>query len=475
MKMLLLTICLAATNGLAAAPPSVIASMERSVSPALVIRGEHPAPVSLAQRMSQLNVNAVSIALVRDRKIDWVRAYGFADAERKIVATPDTLFQAGSISKPVAALAALQRVDAGSLDLDRNVNDYLKSWHLPDNEFTAVHKVTIRNILNHTAGLTVWGFPGYARGSPIPSLIDVLDGKGNTPEIRVWKQPDLSWRYSGGGYTILQLLLSEQSGMPFPVLMRDSVLKQLQMNQSTYEQPLPEKLRAKAASGYDRDGKKVEGNWHVYPEMAAAGLWTTPRDLGKYVIAIQNANLGRSHLLSPPLLHAMLTPGMNDHGLGPVITPDRLRFGHGGADDGFQADMTGFLDGRAGVVVMANSDNGGRLARELILTLADLYGWPGIKPVEHSIADLPIAVLDGLTGSYAMPSGRDDGKTEDLIITREKDSLVLTFQGVREMTLAPESERKFFDRNTGQTAEFLLEDQNAIIDLGNGQRGSRHK
>ena len=315
MKILFLMVGLAATSGFAAAPSPVIGSMERSVSPLVIIRGEQHPSVSLAERMAQLNVNAVSIAVVRDRKLDWARAYGVADKELNIAATPNTLFQAGSISKPVAALAALKRVDAGTLELDRNVNDYLKSWQLPDNEFTVTHKVTIRNILNHTAGLTVWGFPGYSRDLTVPSTVDVLDGKGNTPPIRVWKQPDLSWRYSGGGYTILQLLLSDQSGVPFPELMHESVLIPLGMYHSTYEQPLPVTLWKMAASGYDRSGKKVEGDWHVYPEMAAAGLWTTPRELAKYVIAIQNANLGRAHLLSPPLLHAMLTPGMNGHGL----------------------------------------------------------------------------------------------------------------------------------------------------------------
>jgi len=474
MKLFLAMMYFAATTGFAAAPPPVIASMERSVTPVFLVRGEHRSPVSLAERMSQLKVSAVSIAVVRDRKLDWSRAYGLADRERKIAATPDTLFQAGSISKPIAALAALQRVDAGTLDLDRNVNDYLKSWQLPDNEFTAIHKVTVRNILNHTAGLTVWGFPGYSRGTRMLSTVEVLDGKGNTPPIRVWKQPDLSWRYSGGGYAILQLLLSDQSGMPFPVLMRDSVLKPLGMNHSTYEQPLPEVLHPMAASGYDRSGKKVEGDWHVYPEMAAAGLWTTPRELARYVIAIQNANLGGTRLLSPQLIRAMLTPGMNNHGLGPVITADGSRFGHGGADDGFQAELTGFLDGRAGVVVMTNSDNGGRLAQELILTLGNLYGWPGMKPVERSVADVPLTALDSLTGSYALPSGQDDGSTVDLNITREAGTLVVTFKGAREMTLLPESERKFFDRDSGREVEFSFDDKAASVDLGGGQRAVRH-
>ena len=473
MKTVFLIICFAATTGFAATQPPVIGSMERSVTPLVVIHGEQRPPVSLAMRMTQLHINAVSIAVIRDGKLAWARAYGFADKERNIAATPDTLFQAGSISKPLTALAALKRVDAGALDLDRNVNAYLKSWQLPDNEFTAVHKVTIRNILSHTAGLTVWGFPGYARDSQIPSTVEVLDGKGNTPAIRVWKQPDLSWRYSGGGYTILQLLLSDQSGLPFPVLMRDWVLKPLQMNHSTYEQPLPEALRAMAASGYDRNGKKVEGDWHVYPEMAAAGLWTTPRELAKYVIAIQNTNLGRTHFLAPKMVRAMLTPGMNNHGLGPVITADGLRFGHGGADEGFQAEMTGFLDGRGGAVVMANSDNGGRLAQELILTLGSLYAWPGIKPVERTVADVPVAALDHLTGSYALSSGEDKGKTEELQVTRENGTLVVTYKGVREMTLLPETDAKFFSRDSGNEVVFSFADKTTTMDLGSEQKAVR--
>lgn len=439
----------------------------------VVIKGDEHATHTLADRMKELNVPGVSIAVLHNGKIEWARGFGV----RSIGGAPvdaETLFQAGSISKPLAALAALKLVDAGRLDLDRNVNDYLKSWKLPDNEFTVSHKVTVRNILNHTAGLTVWGFPGYSRDTKMPSTVEVLDGKGNTPAIRVWKQPDLSWRYSGGGYTILQLLLSDQSGVSFPVLMHDSVLKPLQMTHSTYQQPLPDVLHAMAASGYDRSGKKVEGDWHVYPEMAAAGLWTTPRDLAKYVIAVQNSNLGASHLLSPQLLHTMLTPGMNDHGLGPVITADRLRFGHGGADDGFQAEVTGFLDGRGGVVVMANSDNGGRIASELILTLATLYGWPGIKADEHIVVDVPLSALDSLAGNYAIPSGNDDGKTEDLSITRENATLVVTFKGTREMTLLPESDRKFFDRDSGRHVEFSIDDKAAVVDLGGGQRGIRH-
>jgi len=216
---------------------------------------------------------------------------------------------------------------------------------------------------------------------------------------------------------------------------------------------------------YARDGRTLSA--------CAAGLWTTPSDLAQYVIGMQKANLGDSSLLSASLARTMLTPGMNNHGLGPVITPDGLRFGHTGADNGFQAEMTGFLDGRGGIVVMTNSDNGMRLAREIVLTLGNLYGWSGMKPVERSIAEVPSAALDKLAGRYAMPSEDGDGK-DDITVTRKEDTLVLSNDGETLMTLLPESDSKFFDRNTGRGVEFSFDGKSITLDIGNGLKAVRH-
>jgi hypothetical protein len=164
---------------------------------------------------------------------------------------------------------------------------------------------------------------------------------------------------------------------------------------------------------------------------------------------------------------------MNHHGLGPYITEDGLRFGHGGSDDGFQADMTGFLDGRGGVAVMTNSDNGARLAQELVLTLGHLYGWPGIKPVERTVADVPVTALERLIGGYALPS-EDNGKTEELNVTREDGALVVTYKGARKMTLLPESDVKFFSRDSGDEVVFSFADKTTTMDFGSEQKAVRH-
>jgi CubicO group peptidase (beta-lactamase class C family) len=413
---------------------------------------------SLEQRIArietELDVPGVSVAVINDGEIEWARGYGMADVERQRPVTTTTLFQAASISKPVAAMAALQLVERGALDLDEDVNQKLTSWQLPDNAFTANNKVTLRGLVTHTAGTTVWGFPGYARGEAVPSTVDVLDGRGNTDSIRVYKEPGESWRYSGGGYTIMQLLLHDVLDKPFPELMHEMVLEPAGMASSTYEQPLPVGRREEAASGYDGDGRKIEGDWHTYPEMAAAGLWTTPSDLARFAIEIQRAYAGESGaLIDQATARQMLTPGMEDWGLGPVVQGDGARFGHGGSNEGFRAQFTAFIEEGAGVAVMTNSDNGGRLAQEVILTVAREYGWPGIEPEMKDIVTLEPDQYRAVEGRYAL----DEVGEVELTFT---DGRLLAHLPTDDppLELLPESATEFFARNDGTPIRFEMED-----------------
>ena len=366
-----------------------IARIENNLPPRLQVAGADG--WTLGERMDRWNVEAVSVAIIDDYAIAWARAWGLADRETGAPATPETLFQAGSISKPVAATGALRLVEEGFFDLDTVVNRYLTRWKLPDNEFTEQSPVTIRRLLSHTAGTTVHGFPGYPPWEPVPTVPQLLDGvpPANTPAVRVDILPGSRVRYSGGGTTIVQLAMSDVTSEPFPELMQRLVLQPAGMTHSTYENPLPEARLSEAAAGYHRDGSAVSGKRHTYPEMAAAGLWTTPADLARFAIAMQNSLRGaRGGVLRPETAQEMITPVMEEAGLG-FFLEDRggsVWFQHGGADEGFQALLLASSEGGRGIAVMANSDNGGAIAREILRAVALEYGWDGfLEPAVEGV------------------------------------------------------------------------------------------
>lgn len=318
---------------------SRIEHVEKGLLSAVLVTGDPG--WTIQERMKFYNVPGVSIAVINNYQVEWARSYGVKDIETNEPVTPETLFQAGSISKSVAAMTALKRVEQGKISLDQDINEKLTSWKLPDNEFTAKRKVTLANLLSHTGGLTVHGFPGYAPGEPIPTLPQVLDGAtpANTPAVRVNMEPGTKYRYSGGGTTIAQLAIMDIEKRPYPQIAQETVLDPLGMTHSTYNQPLPEATRKKAASGHRRDGKLVEGKIHIYPEMAAAGLWTTPTDLAKFAIEVQLSLAGKSNkVLSKEMTTRMVTPFMNESAaLGFFVEKhgQAIYFGHGGADEGF--------------------------------------------------------------------------------------------------------------------------------------------
>lgn len=262
--------------------------VERGLLPGIVIAGRPVPRNALADRMAALKVPGASVAVINDGAIEWAKGYGVAETGASAPVTPRTLFQAASISKPVAALAALRLVERGLLSLDEDVNARLVSWKVPENELTTTEKVTLRRLLSHTAGLTVHGFGGYPADAAVPTVVELLDGEkpANSAAVRVDVVPGSAWRYSGGGYTVMQQLVVDVAGKPFPVLLDELVLGPLGMADSTYEQPLPEDRRGAAASGHRSDGGLLPGRYHTYPEMAAAGLWTTPSDLARFLIEI---------------------------------------------------------------------------------------------------------------------------------------------------------------------------------------------
>jgi hypothetical protein len=279
----------------------------------------------------------------------------------------------------VAALAALHLSQYVNYTLDENVNDKLKSWKVPESEHTRTEKVTLRRLMSHSAGMTVHGFPGYDVEEPLPTLVQILDGEkpANTAPVRVDIVPGTKTRYSGGGVTVEQLLLMDVTGKAFPDLVRETVLERIGMTDSSYAQPLPPAWAERTATGTRADGQTVHGRWHVYPEMAAAGLWTTATDLAKFAIEIALSKRGEAnHVLSTKMTSEMLTPVLDEAGLGFFLSKENPgEFGHGGADEGFQALLTMNWETGKGLAVMANSDRGIAVAALVQQAVAREYGW----------------------------------------------------------------------------------------------------
>lgn len=417
-----------------------------NMAPAVIPRGQGDSHVTLASRMAALHVPGISIAVIHNGKVEWARGFGVTKLGGPPV-NPDTLFQAGSVSKPVTATGTLSLVQAGQLNLDTDVNRYLKTWKVPENNFTAQKKVTLRGLLSHTAGLTVHGFPGYASTEAVPTLVQVLDGAkpANTPAIRVDTVPGTSWRYSGGGYVVTQQLLMDVTGKSFPEFMRDAVLGPLGMRHSTYEQPLPSTRASDAATPYDSNGVPIAGGAHTYPEMAPAGLWSTPSDLARYAIGIQKSLSGQpGGVLSKAMAAEMVKPGgMGGWGLGLEIggKAGHPYFAHSGVDQGFISNLIAYNDGD-GVAIMTNGDSGGQLIYEFTRTIAREYNWPDFAPPENSVAEVDVKLLNAYAGSYRQ------GRFDVINISRSGDHLTAR-QGAQDLgDLYPASDREwFFTRN----------------------------
>lgn len=408
-----LTLCLAGLTFAAepaAAPnsasPETIRRIETGLLPPARISGGKSETWSIADRLAFHQVPGVSIAVIADCQIVWARGYGLARAGETTKVDPETLFQAASISKPVAAAGALTLVDAGLLSLDQEVNEKLTSWKIPPAAATARQPVTLRTLLAHTAGLSVHGFRGYTVTERIPTLLEILDGRApaNSLAIRVVNVPGTQWRYSAGGYTVVQQLLEDITGESFPALMKKRVLLPAGMTASTFEQPLPAARKAHAAAGHQSDGTRIEGDAYVHPEMAAAGLWTTPGDLARFSLGLTKSLRREPGPLSAEMATAMISPPLagSDYGLGVGVqgAGPQLMLTHNGSNVGFRCVWVLYPQTGKGAVVMTNSDQGGALANEILRAIAEEYQWPHYRIIEKPAAVLSPLAFDDFVGRY---------------------------------------------------------------------------
>lgn len=409
-------------------------------------------PVSqrgVLSRMKELKVPAVSIAVVRNTQLSWAKAYGVATVSSGRPATPQTLFQAASLSKPVAAATALTLVQDRRIALDEDVNQKLTSWKIPAADTNMFRKVTLRRLLSHSAGLTVEGFPGYTSDKPLPTLRQILDGQApaNTAPVRLQLEPGLQYRYSGGGYQVVELLISDLTGSEFEDVVREKVLQPVEMADSTYDPANgpPRDL----ATGYTGEGKPLEAGHYIYPELAAAGLWTTPSDYARFGAELQRARQGRStRVLSREMVTEMLSEQMKPAGLGFELRDGVAKwFLHTGMNAGFQS-LALFNQGGDGVVVMTNSDTGMILARELVATIARAYGWNDYFPEERPTVATTAEKLKEYAGSYSA------GRFGTIVVQARNDRLLIGTESRPLVEFFPESDLMFFPETPGYKARF---------------------
>ena len=345
----------------------------------------------VADVMRTYEVPGVSVAVFTDFQLEWAKGFGVASVATRQPVDAQTLFQAASISKPVAAAAALQMVQEGKLGLDTPINTYLASWKLPASDLAANTPVTLRRILSHTAGVSVHGFKGYESSAKVPTLVQVLDGQppANSEPARITIKPGTKFEYSGGAYTIMQLAMTEIAKLPFPEIMRTRVLEPAGMHFSTYEQPIPDALVKFATAGHVGHGALLPGGRNTYPEMAAAGLWTTPSDLARFGMEIERARAGRpGAVLSKEMADLMATPepgieamkgpgGLESyygHGFEVYKRAGKSFYGHTGGNEGYRCMLVLFPEGGHGVAVMTNADVF-EAVRQIVERIITEYGW----------------------------------------------------------------------------------------------------
>lgn len=311
-------------------------------------------------------VPGVAVAVIRDGKIAWLQSIGYADLAGKKPVTSETIFNIGSISKLISAWGFMQLTEKDLVKLDDPVDQYLTRWHLPESEFER-SKVTLRRILSHTAGLSVHGYGGSDQGIPLLSLEESLNGKTkrNGETVHLISEPGTKWNYSGGGYTLAQLLLEEKTNQNFSTYMTNNIFLPLGMKHTSYEWTT--EMMATAATAYDEQGEPIKNR--IFTEKAAAGLQTTIKDLAHFAeLSIIPDSNQLNKVLKPKTIKLMETPAHpsseeGESGLGyRFMNYEGFRtIGHTGENAGWSAAM--FLDRptKSGIIILCNGSNGDRV------------------------------------------------------------------------------------------------------------------
>jgi CubicO group peptidase (beta-lactamase class C family) len=466
----LLTVALTSCETQKSITQKRIKSVEKGLLSAVYFKGQKLEKMPLAARMLFYRVPGVSIACLDKYQVEWAKAYGQYDVLKPDPLSSDSLFQAGALSQPIATDAALHIVKKGRLNLDGDVNTWLRSWKFPQEELGLKKKIRLRDLLSHSSGLSNQVFPGYLQKDTLPSLRNILDGKKPANSLPIWYNfnPGSGARYSESGYVLLQQLLIDLENKPFPQIMEEVVFDPSGMKNSTFELPLPPDFSRRAASGHLRNGQPVEGRWLNYPELGAKGLWTTPSDYAAFILEIVKAAMGGSaKIISAESARAMLTPQAENRGFGFLVegTGDELNFYLQGKTNGFFCYTIFYPAKGQGAVVMTNSENGPFFVEELLRALSATYEWPHFKPKEKQLYRLAPSVYQQYVGRYEV--------TPDYILDVSYEDYYLVIQPTGQIPTKfyVESETIFFSADPYIRIQFRKDEQGKVSELVLWQQG----
>ena len=426
-----------------------------------MLRNSQP-NTTLQEKMAYYKIKGLSIAVINNYQIEWAKGYGWADSAEQRPVTTETLFEPGSISKSINALGVLKLVQDKKIDLNTDINNYLTSWKFPYDSLSKNKKITVANLLSHTAGLTVHGFLGYYNGDSLPTVVQTLDGKKpatNSP-VRSQFEPGLKYQYSGGGIMVSQLIAMDVTHQPYDKYISENVFQPIGMTNSSFTQPPPINKKQLLATGYTADGKEIKGKYPIV-EQAAGGLWTTPTDLCKFIIEIQLSLQGKSNkVLSQEMTKKMLTPYIDgSSALGVFVeTKGKTKyFQHGAGNQGFRGKYYGSFEDGKGVVIIVNSDNGG-IIDEIIASVANVYQWKGFNPSEKPVikktVSVPDSILNKCTGVYKQ-------KNEVVTITKKDNALWYQASGAP-WKIYFTSNTEFFSLESKSEKQFYMDDKGKI-------------
>lgn len=453
----------------------IIKRFESELKPRYYTSSEAAPQWSLLERMAFHKVPALSIAVAINGQLVWARAYGVTKKDSSRAVDTNTLFQAASLSKPIASLALLKLVSMGELELDTPVNNVLQSWQLPENKFTRNTPVTLRHLLSHRAGTTIHGFHGYLPSDQIPTSKQIVQGvaPANTDAVIVNQLPGKTYRYSGGGFQILQLMLEDVTQMDYSEWVQQAVFAPLSISRSNFRYPQPDINSAIGHVGAESD--PIPGSGYIYPESAAAGLWSTPTELVTIGKTLSEDRTGANHLLPQHLVRQLIPDTANEPGLGFGLNNDGdgVAFVHNGHNPGFSARWVNYADGRANVAVMTNSDSGGELIREVFSTLGHIYGWAQDAYKERDTIPLNPNLIESVVGNYFF-----DPNSSEPAVTIWVEDKKLWIEGALTVRtrLYPISPREFFiasglnmtliNNQNGQLTVLDIEGELQLVKLG---------